>query len=65
MYVQYHASKKLDNANQMIVFYALCALYTSSVALIAFDIATTVVGAVSNHEHLLLLDFTLISCAEG
>jgi hypothetical protein len=63
MYVQYHASKKVDGAKQNIIFYALCALYMLSVAVNALDIATIVVAVVS-HNELLLFDFTLISCAE-
>ena len=45
LYLQYHASKK--EADNSILFYALCLLYMLCVTMICVDIASSVIGQVS------------------
>ena len=64
MHVQYHAFRKaIDNVKQKNVFYALCALYMLSAAVIALDIAGDIAFEVRNNKRL-LFSSVLISCAE-
>jgi hypothetical protein len=67
IHVQQHAFKNETGGNftftRNLIFYALCVLYVSSVAVVALDVAPTVFDLfVSNNEH--LFDFVLIGCAE-
>lgn len=50
MYLHYHASRK--EADNPILFYALCLLYVLCVAMICVDIAAFVLHEVSNNEHI-------------
>ena len=51
MYLQYHASRK--EADNPILFYALCLLYVFCVAMIFVDITAFLLREVSNNEHIL------------
>ena len=63
--MQCHASRKeIDNKKHKIVFYALCALYVLSVALISVETAFFAIGVfVSNAAF--FFNVALISCAHS
>ena len=53
MYLQYHASKK--EADNTILFYAICVLYILCGTMISVDVAASVIRDVSNNDHLFLM----------